>query len=151
MSIQQFRRAWAKAALAALTVAAFLAAPAFAQQEKDLTVQDMVAAANKIVASVTAAQAKSELNVSGVVFLDVREPAEFSKGHIPGAVNIPRGLLEFSITNEVPVKSTRLVVYCKVGGRGALAGETLMKMGYKNLVNMKGGWEEWLAAGFPAQ
>lgn len=132
-------------------VATLLAGAVRLHAAEALTAQQMVADANKVIKSVSAAEAKAELGKSGVIFLDVREPNEFGKGHIPGAVAIPRGLLEFRIASEVPDKTARIIVYCQVGGRGALATQTLGTMGYTNVVNMKGAWEEWLKAGYPAQ
>jgi rhodanese-related sulfurtransferase len=137
--------------LALLVGLTFFAAFASAQDAKPMTGPEMVAAANKVITTVTIAQAKQELSNKGVVFIDVREAEEVAKGRTPGAVTIPRGLLEFQIGNQVPDKATRIVVYCQVGGRGALATETLKRMGYTNAVNMGGGWGEWLKAGYPAQ
>ena len=97
--------------------------------------------------------------------IDVREPGEFAKGYInqpdendekeyPDVVtkNIPRGLLEFKIADitfwknrkNMPSKDDEIIIYCKKGGRGALASETLMKLGYKNVQNLKGGYKKWL-------
>ena len=97
--------------------------------------------------------------------IDVREPGEFAEGYInhpnendekeyPDTMtkNVPRGLLEFKIAditfwknrNNMPSKDDEIVIYCKSGGRGALATETLMKLGYKNVQNLKGGYKKWL-------
>jgi rhodanese-related sulfurtransferase len=85
------------------------------------------------------------------VFLDVREPDEYKAGHIPGAVNIPRGLLESRIEDQVSDKNSTIVVYCRSGVRSALASATLVKMGYKGVLNMDGGWKAWQEAGYPAE
>ncbi len=78
-----------------------------------------------------------------LLIVDVREPAEFRAGHIPGAVNIPRGWLEFRI-REVAKETIRpILVYCKEGMRSALAGSTLRNLGYVNVSNLAGGWEAW--------
>ena len=78
-----------------------------------------------------------------LLIVDVRTPEEFRAGHIPGAVNIPRGFLEFEI-GEMAEKSARpILVYCKEGLRGALAGSTLRNLGYTNVSNLIGGWEAW--------
>ena len=73
----------------------------------------------------------------GAVLIDVREPDEFAKGHIPGAVNLP--LQQFmKITELVPDKSTSLFVYCLVGGRTKRACTGYTKLGYTNVHNLGG-------------
>ena len=117
-----------------------------------MTAKQLVAAAKAVVPEVTVAQAKANIDKGAYkVILDVREPKEFRKGHIPGAMNIPRGLLEFKVTAKIPDKATPVLVYCKTGGRGALAGQVLKKMGYKNVTNMDGGWLAWEKAGYPVE
>jgi len=117
-----------------------------------LTTQQMVAQAKAAVPELTVAQAKANIDKGSYkVILDVREPTEFRAGHIPGAMNIPRGLLEFQVGEKISDKSTSLLVYCKTGGRGCLAGQTLQKMGYNNVTNMDGGWIGWEKAGYPVE
>jgi rhodanese-related sulfurtransferase len=118
---------------------------------KDMTVQDLVQGAKGSIRTISVSDANAMLGKSGVVFLDVREPAEFKAGHVPGALNIPRGLLEFQIGQEAPDKDATLVVYCKGGGRSALATAALVRMGYKNPLNLDGGWNSWLNAGYQAE
>jgi rhodanese-related sulfurtransferase len=86
------------------------------------------------------------------VIIDIREPAEYGAGYIPGAVSIPRGLLEFKVGKEdvweeagmyIPKKTDSIVVYCRTGGRSALAARSLAELGYEKVVSLKGGWEEW--------
>ena len=68
-----------------------------------------------------------------MVLLDVRTETEFQIGHLPQAINISRGLLEFRIGETIKDLNTPIVVYCRAGGRGALATQTLMEMGYTNV------------------
>lgn len=75
------------------------------------------------------------------VFLDVREPHEYMAGHIRGAINVPQGLLESKIGKEIPDKNAKIVVYCRTERRSASAVQTLSRMGYRNAVSLKGGWE----------
>ena len=113
----------------------------------------MVATAQKHVDPVTVEQVKEKLdNGDMILLIDVREPNEFNAGYIPGSVNIPRGTLEFKIDNEafwdaaflyLPEKDEEIIVYCKKGKRGMLAGETLKKLGYKNVTYIEGGWKNW--------
>ncbi|WJM95293.1 rhodanese-like domain-containing protein [Pseudomonas defluvii] len=83
------------------------------------------------------------------VLLDVREADEFHAGHIPGAVNIPRGLLEFRLSNtpELSSRDLNIVLYCKTSGRAALAACALHDMGYLNVQSIAGGFDAWSSAG----
>ncbi|GJG87373.1 sulfurtransferase [Gemmatimonadetes bacterium T265] len=81
-----------------------------------------------------------------VTLVDVREPNEWAMGHLPGAVPIPRGTLEFGAEARVP-RDARVVVYCAAGGRSALAADTLQAMGYTDVVSMRGGIQGWADAG----
>lgn len=84
--------------------------------------------------------------------IDVREPNEFDEDNIPGSINIPRGLIEFKIADEkywdaeglfVPEKNEEIIVYGHKIERGALAAETLVKLGYSNIKHLHGGWVVW--------
>ncbi|MEA3448976.1 MAG: rhodanese-like domain-containing protein [Bacteroidota bacterium] len=116
---------------------------------KDLTTHDMVTAAKANISQVSVDDAKALLDKGGYVFLDVRTRKEFKMGHIPGAVSLARGLLEFKIAKKVPDKNANIIIYCKSGGRGSLATNTLGQMGYNNVKNMDGGWKAWIKAGYP--
>lgn len=118
---------------------------------KDMTVKELVEEARAGIKTISPAEANAMYGKSGVVFLDVREPDEFKAGHIPGAINIPRGLLESGIEQQIPDRNTTIVVYCRSGVRSALASATLVKMGYKGVLNMDGGWKAWQGAGFPEE
>ena len=118
---------------------------------KVMTTENLVAEANKHITNVPASVAKELLNEGGHIFLDVRTAREYKMGHIPGAIHIDRGLLEFTINNQVPDKNARIVIYCKVGGRGSLAAYTMARMGYKNITNIEGGWVAWEKAGYPVE
>ena len=132
-----------------LALIATLALTAPMAAAKDMTAKDMVAEAKEDICEVSVSEAKALLDNGGYIFLDCREPKEFKMGHVPGAVNIPRGLLEFKIGKQVPDKNTKIVMYCKSGGRGCLATCTLCRMGYQNVKNMAGGWLAWEKAGYP--
>lgn len=72
--------------------------------------------------------------------IDVREAAEVATGKIPGANNIPLGLLEFRM-NELN-KSEDYIIVCQSGGRSAMATQFLEQFGYK-VTNMTGGMMAW--------
>jgi rhodanese-related sulfurtransferase len=117
----------------------------------DMTAKDMVAGAKKEICEISVSEAKGLLDKGGYLFLDCRTEKEFSMGHVPGAMNIPRGLLEFKIDKQIPDKNANILMYCKSGGRGCLATCTLCRMGYKNVKNIDGGWQAWEKAGYPIE
>ena len=83
------------------------------------------------------------------LLVDVREDNEWTKGHLPGAIHLGKGIIERDIEQRVPDTSAKLILYCGGGFRSALAAENLQKMGYTNVESMDGGWKVWLDAGLP--
>ena len=118
---------------------------------KDMTAKELVAEAKKTICEISVSEAKTLLDEGGYIFLDCRTIKEFKMGHTPGAMNIPRGLLEFKIAKKIPEKDAKIIMYCKKGGRGCLSTCALCKMGYKNVKNMDGGWKAWEKAGYPVE
>jgi molybdopterin/thiamine biosynthesis adenylyltransferase/rhodanese-related sulfurtransferase len=90
----------------------------------------------------------SELLDGDTLFLDVREQGEWDLGHVPGAVHVPRGHLESRIEQELPDRKRRVVVYCAVGNRSALAAKTLEELGYERVENLIDGYVEWERNGY---
>lgn len=78
-----------------------------------------------------------------VALIDVREPEECEGGIVPGAITIPRGLLELQIEDDIPDREREIVCYCAGGVRSALAAKALQQMGYKKVVSMSGGFNGW--------
>ena len=80
-----------------------------------------------------------------LLLLDVRCPGEFEIASISDSINVPRGVLEWKAESEDELKdkSAALVVYCKTGGRSALAAQTLQELGYTNVKSLAGGFEAW--------
>ena len=117
-------------------------------------IKDYMAEAKAAIKEIDVAEAKGMVGDPNVVFLDVREPPEVANtGRIPGAVHVPRGLLEFQADPNAPTHkaeldpSKKIVINCASGGRSALAAKTLQDMGYKDVVNMLGGMTAWLESG----
>ena len=117
------------------------------------TVQQMLAEADAAVPRITPAEAKKLVGRDDVLFLDVREPNEVATtGKVPGALAIPRGLVEFRADPASAVHDAKfdraktVIAYCASGGRSALVGKTLKEMGYHNVRNL-GGFKGWLDAG----
>ena len=114
------------------------------------TAHDLVAAAKTRVQEISLDAAEQAIR-DAEVLIDVRETDEFSAGHIPGAVHMSRGMLEFKLssTPELTSRDIRIVVYCKTSGRAALAACALHDMGYLDVKSIAGGFDAWVAAGKP--
>lgn len=109
-----------------------------------MTKDDLLAEARASVQPVDASAAEALL-AAGAVVLDVREPAEFDMGHLPGAVNVPRGVLEFRVGDHPALcnKDAAILLYCKNGGRSTLAAHTLKRMGFDGVKMLVGGFDGW--------
>jgi rhodanese-related sulfurtransferase len=75
--------------------------------------------------------------------VDCREPDEVKDGYMPGAINIPRGMIEFDITEKIPLRNTKIYIYCNNGDRSTLAATALKEMKYYDVASIAGGWEVW--------
>jgi molybdopterin/thiamine biosynthesis adenylyltransferase/rhodanese-related sulfurtransferase len=98
------------------------------------------------VREVTPAEAE-QLAARQVTMVDVREQNEWEEGHVPGAVHVPRGFLESRIEGAVPDHEKPLVLYCAGGVRSALAARQLGELGYRDVVSMSGGFQQWKSEG----
>ena len=108
------------------------------------TFQELVQEAKSRIREISQEELKQWLAENkDVVLLDVREPEDFKAGAIPGAVNLPRGILELEIDDVVPNQDKTVVAYCGGGSRSALAADTLQVMGYENVYSLQGGWRQW--------
>lgn len=83
------------------------------------------------------------------ILVDVREESEFAKDHLPGAIDLGKGVIERDVEARVPDLNTPLVLYCGGGFRSALAADNLQKMGYTRVLSMDGGIRVWRDKGFP--
>jgi len=114
------------------------------------TAHDLVAAAKTRVQEISVQDAEQAIRAADVL-VDVREADEFAAGHMPGAVHISRGMLEFRFSGMPALQSRdlKIVLYCKTSGRAALAAAALHDMGYLNVQSIAGGFDAWAAAGKP--
>ena len=92
----------------------------------------------------------TDIDLENMVMIDVREADEFASGTIPAknVFTIPRGKLEFAVDDKlVDVSDHQVVCYCLKGARGLLGAKTLKDLGFTNVVNLKGGIENWVQSG----
>jgi hydroxyacylglutathione hydrolase len=103
-------------------------------------------------AMLTSAPKMTEVDVDALekrspdaVVLDVREPVEYTHGHVPGAVNLPQADLA-SRLDDLP-RDRPIVTICRSGSRSYRAAQFLKQAGFDRVVSVKGGTEAWRAAG----
>lgn len=116
------------------------------------TYEDLVAESRYAVPEIFPADVEDALQAADPpLLLDVREPYEFEALHIPGAINVPRGLLEaaadWGYEDTVPdlagARGREVVVICRSGHRSLLAAATLQRMGFGRVRSMKTGVRGW--------
>jgi len=90
-----------------------------------------------------------ELMKNGAAVIDVREPNEYSAGHVPGAKLIPVNTV-YAKREELP-RDKDLIFVCAVGQRSALACEMAAAAGLTRLYNLEGGTDAWIKSGMPAE
>jgi rhodanese-related sulfurtransferase len=82
---------------------------------------------------------------NGLQIVDVRNPEEWSKGHLPGAVHIPLAALPARL-GELD-RSAPIVLHCQGGGRSSIATSFLQSQGMSSVSNLVGGYEAWAESG----
>jgi rhodanese-related sulfurtransferase len=114
------------------------------------TAHDLVAKAKSLTHEIPLSEAEQAI-LDADVLIDVREADEYASGHLPGAVHMSRGMLEFKISAspELAARDLKIVLYCKTSGRAALAAVQLSAMGYLKVCSIAGGFDAWVAAGKP--
>lgn len=138
----------------AIAMALSVPSPAVAQNFPP-SVTQKIQAAQKQVKTIGLEEYRKVVESPGeALIIDVREPQEFAAGHVPGAVNIPRGLVEFRIWKQVgfPANSdTNRPVYlqCQNGNRASLAAQSLAELGFTNTTAVVMSFDEWQQAGHP--
>jgi len=109
-----------------------------------------VAEAKARISEISPEQVKANLDAGKpVILLDVRDSEEYNAGHLPKAVHISRGMLEFKVREILPDKDAKIVVYCSSDFRSALAAMVMKEMGYSNVKYMRGGFKAWGMARYP--
>jgi rhodanese-related sulfurtransferase len=120
------------------------------------TTAELVSAAKQGIENLTVDQVATEVKEGKTILVDLRESEErVQNGSIPGAVHLPRGMLEFYADPSSPyhrneiAPDKRIILHCAAGGRSALAVRTLQELGYTNVAHLDGGFGAWAAAGQP--
>ncbi|HET6404793.1 MAG TPA: rhodanese-like domain-containing protein [Candidatus Thermoplasmatota archaeon] len=118
------------------------------------SVKELIAEARTTIDNLPVDEMARALAASDALLVDVREPSERGEnGTIPGALAAPRGMLEFYADASTPYHkkefdpSRRVLLYCASGGRSALAGAALKRLGYARVGHLDGGFKAWKEAG----
>lgn len=116
--------------------------------------EQLVAEARSRIREISVQQLLSGVEEDAVL-IDVREPEEYSADRIPGSINIPRGVLEAEVeprpemggvtAPELRDRDRPIYLYCRSGGRSALAADSLQKMGFTRVASVAGGILAWHA------
>lgn len=107
------------------------------------TPSDLVSFAKTVVGTCSPSEARQRLEKDrAAVLLDVREAAEHEKSHVPGALNIPRGVIEWKIANVSHDPAKPILVHCATGGRAVLAAKSLSDIGYTNVIAIDGSYAD---------
>tara|TARA_B100001248_G_C27302128_1_gene417665 strand:+ start:571 stop:969 length:399 start_codon:yes stop_codon:yes gene_type:complete len=117
--------------------------------------QQLVEEANQNIETLNASEVKQLFDKNEITLIDVRDIRELWKeGTIENSTHIPRGMLEFWLDpnsayyKENKIKDTKkMVFFCALGFRSALATKTLVDMGFKNVANASGGFDALKKAG----
>ena len=147
--------------LSACTTAPMAPAPAPAAQAAapapayPASINQLVAKTKSQIKTIDMATFKAAYDRKDVgLLIDVRNENEFEDGFIPGAENVPRGLIEFRIWKLVgfPDKTDmnkKMTLYCATGGRCALATKSLQDLGFTNVTSADMKFDDWVKAGYP--
>jgi len=126
--------------------------------EQPVGLMDFVRAAKSCIKEISPDELKAKLSAKeDFLLVDVRESSEFEHGRIGGAHLVPRGIIEAAADTSYPkhypplsgARNQQIVVYCATSGRSAMAAAVLQMMGYKNVLNLAGGYTRWETEGNP--
>ncbi|WP_412971298.1 rhodanese-like domain-containing protein [Glaciecola sp. MF2-115] len=97
------------------------------------TIPELLQEAGKNVRRISAESAQRELDENKGLMIDVREPAEHQAKGAPGAINIPRGLLEMKLMEIEKDPARPIYLHCATSARATLSAEQLVRLGYTNV------------------
>jgi rhodanese-related sulfurtransferase len=116
------------------------------------TFQDLIAEGLKTVGEVFPWDLQAMLEAGNPpLLLDIREPYEFDAAHIPGSLNVPRGILETAcewgyeetVPDLVQAREREIIVICRSGNRSVLAAQVMQQLGYRAVNSLKTGVKGW--------
>lgn len=104
-------------------------------------------------------EVRRRLDDPALQLVDIRDARELEReGTLPGAINAPRGMLEFWVDPDSPYykpvfgdEDKQYVLFCGAGWRSALAAKALQDMGMTNVAHIDGGFTEWAKQGAPVE
>jgi rhodanese-related sulfurtransferase len=110
-----------------------------------LLIQELFDTAFKKFSHISPLQAVAKMNASDtdLLIIDVREPTEFTQGHIEAAVNTPLGKLPEELPKLEAYKNKPILIACQTGTRSASAGKILTKAGFNQVFVITGGMQSW--------
>lgn len=131
-----------------------VASAAFAQGLPPAVAQKIQAAQKQVKTMGMEEYRKVVENPGGALIVDVREPNEFAAGHVPGAINIPRGVIEFKIWSHVGYPANTqldqpIVLQCQSGNRASLAAQSLADLGFTRITAVVMSLDDWQTTGQP--
>ena len=100
-------------------------------------------AAKARVREIDVAEAAARASRCEATLIDVREDHEWTAGHPAGATHLSRGIIERDIEKTIPDSAAPVILMCGGGYRSALAAESLQRMGFTNVLSLRGGWSAW--------
>jgi rhodanese-related sulfurtransferase len=126
------------------------------RQPRRATIDDLLEEARSRLSRLGPSEALAA-QVAGAILVDVRgDDQRREDGCIPGAIRIPRNVLEWRVDPACPTCDPRIarldaliVVVCQQGYQSSLAASTLQELGFTRATDLDGGFEAWRAAGLP--
>lgn len=138
----------------AVEISTLLAVPPLTlAQSVSPVVTQKVQAAQKQVKTIGMEEYRNVVERPGdALLVDVREPNEFAAGHVPGAINIPRGVLEFQIWKQVGYPASlaldrNVIPQCQSGNRASLAAQSLAELGFTHTTAVVMSLDDWQQTG----
>ena len=96
-------------------------------------------------------QLNDRIASGGLPVIDVRRPAEYAGGHVPGAFSFTLSGIDKHVSELPYDKNSEIAVMCAGGYRSSAAASMLEKHGFTNLINITGGTNAWVKSGFPVE
>ena len=128
------------------------------QHKAETTTNDVEAAIAKMtkkgmgsIKNLSSADFQKAMNMPDAILVDVRTPAEFAEGHLPGAQNIDWKQRSFRQLIIELDKKKPVLIYCRSGNRSGKAASTMQALGFKNIYNLDKGIKDWKAHNLPIQ